>query len=125
MAGRWEFDVDHVEGRNPLADQSLDRFSPLEAERANPFPGRQANAYPFAYEQVAQLFDAAAAPDLVAIHTAAHNWEDHGGHRGEHGSIDVVQARAPFIVAGAGVEAAAASSTPGAGWSTLRRRCSS
>ena len=42
----------------------------------------------------------------MAIHTAAHNWEDQGGHRGEHGSIDVIQARAPFIVAGAGVRAA-------------------
>ncbi len=93
-----------LEGRNPLADQSIDRFSPLEAERANPYPGRADNAYPFAYEQAAQLFDAEAAPDLVAIHTAAHNWEDQGGHRGEHGSIDVVQARAPFIVAGAGVK---------------------
>jgi predicted AlkP superfamily pyrophosphatase or phosphodiesterase len=39
------------------------------------------------------------------IHTAAHNWEDQGGHRGEHGSIDVVQSRAPFIIAGAGVKA--------------------
>lgn len=99
----WDFDVEAVEGRNPLADQATDRFAPLADERANPYPPRAANAYPFAFEQTAQLFDAPAAPDLVAIHTAAHNWEDHGGHRGEHGSIDVVQARAPFIVAGAGV----------------------
>ena len=102
--GGWAFDIEQVEGRNPLADQALDRFSPLPDERANPHPTREANAYPFAYEQTAQLFDAPAAPDLVAIHTAAHNWEDHGGHRGEHGSIDVIQARAPFIVAGAGVK---------------------
>jgi phosphonoacetate hydrolase len=101
----WSFEVEHVDGRNPLADQALDRFAPLPEERANRYPDRTRNAYPFAYEQVAQLFDSPAAPDLVAIHTAAHNWEDHGGHRGEHGSIDVVQARAPFIVAGAGVKA--------------------
>jgi phosphonoacetate hydrolase len=100
----WAFDVEHVEGRNPLADQAPDRFAPLAEERAHPYPDRTRNAYPFAYEQVAQLFDSQVAPDLVAIHTAAHNWEDHGGHRGEHGSIDVVQARAPFIVAGAGVQ---------------------
>jgi phosphonoacetate hydrolase len=102
--GTWQFDVEQVEGSNPLADQSLDRFSPLADELANPHPDRGSNAYPFAYEQTAQLFDSPAAPDLVAIHTAAHNWEDQGGHRGEHGSIDVIQARAPFIIAGAGVK---------------------
>ena len=99
----WAFDAETVQGVNPLADQATDRFATLDDERAQPFPDRSANAYPFAYEQVAQLFDSAAAPDLIAIHTAAHNWEDEGGHRGEHGSIDVVQARAPFILAGAGV----------------------
>ena len=59
---------------------------------------------------VAQLFDHPCAPDLCVIHTAAHNWEDQGGHRGEHGSLDVVQARAPFILAGRGVQKL--------GWST-------
>jgi hypothetical protein len=98
----WTFDVGEVRGRNPLANQATDQFSPLGAEQAAAFPSRTENAYPFAYEQVAQLFDAAAAPDLVSIHTSSHNWEDQGGHIGEHGSIDVVQARAPFIVAGAG-----------------------
>ncbi len=98
----WAFDAVRVEGRNPLADQAADRFSPLAEERANPHPDRTTTSYPFAYEQVAQLFDAPAAPDLIAIHTAAHNWADQGGHLGEHGSIGVVQARAPFIVAGAG-----------------------
>ncbi len=100
----WRFSVDVVEGRNPLADQAVDRFSPLAEELANVYPGREENSYPFAYEQVAQLFDAPAAPDLVAVHASAHNWEDQGGHRGEHGSISVVQARAPFILAGAGVK---------------------
>ena len=37
------------------------------------------------------------------MHAAAHNWEDHGGHRGEHGSLGVLQARAPFVIAGCGV----------------------
>jgi hypothetical protein len=37
------------------------------------------------------------------LHSAAHNWEDQGGHRGEHGSLGVVQARAPFVIAGKGV----------------------
>jgi len=102
----WRFEIESVKGRNPLADQDVTRFSPLTEERANAHPDRGANAYPYGYEQVAQLFDAEAAPDLVSIHTAAHNWADQGGHIGEHGSIDVIQARAPFIVAGAGVRAA-------------------
>ena len=41
--------------------------------------------------------------DLCVLHTGAHNWEDQGGHRGEHGSLGIVQARAPFVVAGKGV----------------------
>ena len=102
----WAVDVVSVEGSNPLERQDVDHLAPLEDERAAPYPHRSANAYPFAYDQVVQLFDAPAAPDLVAIHTAAHNWEDQGGHRGEHGSIDVIQSRAPFVLAGAGVREA-------------------
>jgi hypothetical protein len=97
------FAVESVEGRNPLGEQSVDRFAPLADERANPYPHRAVNSYPFGYASVAQLFDHPSPPDLCVIHSASHNWEDQGGHRGEHGSIDVVQARAPFIIAGAGV----------------------
>jgi phosphonoacetate hydrolase len=91
------------EGRNPLAEQSAGRFTPLADEVAHKHPHRRDNTYPHAYEQVAQLFDAPAAPDLCVIHSAAHNWEDQGGHRGEHGSLGVVQARAPLVFAGKGV----------------------
>jgi arylsulfatase A-like enzyme len=99
----WSYTVETVDGRNPLADQATDRFVGVENERATRWPHRSANAYPFGYEQVAQLFDHACAPDLCVIHSAAHNWEDRGGHRGEHGSLDAIQSRAPFIIAGAGV----------------------
>jgi phosphonoacetate hydrolase len=97
------YEVVAADGANPLADQSTDKFVGLDVELAHPYPTRRENAYPFAFEQVAQLFDHHAAPDLCVIHSAAHNWEDQGGHRGEHGSLDVVQARAPFVVAGKGV----------------------
>lgn len=100
----YRYDVVEVEGRNPIGDQSLDRFAGLESEIANRFPPRVDNAYPYAYEQVSQLFDAPCAPDICVLHTPAHNWEEQGGHRGEHGSMDVVQARAPFIAAGAGIK---------------------
>jgi phosphonoacetate hydrolase len=99
----WSFAVSAVDGRDPLGDQAADRFAGLEAELANRFPSRADNAYPRGYEQVAQLFDSPHAPDLCVVHAAAHNWEDQGGHRGEHGSLDVVQARAPFVLSGAGV----------------------
>ncbi|CAN5571771.1 hypothetical protein BH10ACT1_BH10ACT1_43450 [soil metagenome] len=102
----WGFVEDAVEGRNPLGDQAIDRFSPLADEVASPFPDRTTTSYPFAYEMVSQVFDHPAAPDVLCMHTSAHNWEDHGGERGEHGSMGVVQARAPFIVAGAGVRQA-------------------
>lgn len=99
-----DFSVEEIDGRNPLGDQSIDRFAGLDRELAVRFPSRTENSYPFAYASVAQLFDHGSPPDLCVIHSAAHNWEDQGGHRGEHGSIDVVQARAPFIIGGAGVK---------------------
>ncbi|MDQ3945683.1 MAG: alkaline phosphatase family protein [Actinomycetota bacterium] len=97
------YEILSVEGVDPLADQSPDRFAGYDAEEAGRFPARSDNAYPHGYEQVAQFFDAPMAPDLCVVHSAAHNYEDRGGHRGEHGSLDVVQARAPFVLAGKGV----------------------
>ena len=91
------------EGENPIADQSTDKLVGLTAELADPHPTRDGNAYPFAYDHLAQLFDHPAAPDLCVLHSGAHNWEDQGGHRGEHGSLGIVQARAPFVIAGKGV----------------------
>lgn len=97
------FSVESVTGCHPLAVQDQTRFVGLEVERATPHPRRHLNSYPNAFEQFAQLFDHPSAPDLCVIHSASHNWADQGGHLGEHGSPGVVQARAPFVVAGAGV----------------------
>src|SRR5581483_8448159 len=103
--GGWRYEILDGGGRNPLADQAADRFAGAAAEAAVPWPHRSANAYPHAYEQVVQFFEAPMAPDVCVVHSAAHNYEDRGGHRGEHGSLDVVQARAPFVLAGRGVRA--------------------
>jgi arylsulfatase A-like enzyme len=97
------FRIESVTGQNPLAVQDQTCFVGLEAERATPHPRRDLNSYPNAFEQFAQVFDHPSAPDLCVIHSASHNWADQGGHLGEHGSLGIVQARAPFIVAGAGV----------------------
>ncbi len=102
----WAFTEVAVEGRNPLGNQATDHVPTLAEELALPHPDRTANAYPHAYEMIAQIFDAPAAPDVICLHTASHNWVDHGGELGEHGSMGAVQARAPFILAGAGVRAA-------------------
>ncbi len=98
----WSFRVESQSGRDPLGDQATDRFAGLASEIENRFPDRTANAYPFAFEQVAQLFDHPAAPDLCVVHTASHHWADMGGHIGEHGSLGAVQCRAPFIASGPG-----------------------
>lgn len=94
-----------AQGADPLADQSTDKFAPLDAELGALHPHRGENSYPFAFDTIAQLFDHPAAPDLCVIHSAAHNWQDQGGHLGEHGSLGIVQARAPFVIAGKGVRA--------------------
>jgi hypothetical protein len=92
-----------VRRTDPLARQDAAAFAPLAAELAGIRPVHDRNHYPYAYDNAAQLFDDARAPELVVLHTPAHNWEERGGHRGEHGSLDVVQSRAPLILAGAGI----------------------
>jgi hypothetical protein len=98
--GRFAFTSTTIAGRDLLADQDPARFSPLEAELGTQQPDRSANSYPYAYEHIAQIWDHACAPDLCVVHTAAHR---HQTHRGEHGSLGIVQARAPFIASGAGI----------------------
>ncbi|MBM3671648.1 MAG: nucleotide pyrophosphatase [Actinobacteria bacterium] len=101
--GNGGYEVLDTEGTSPIADQSTDRFVPLEEEVAHKNPRRRDNAYPHAFDHTAQLFDHPAAPDLCVLHSADHNWEDQGGHRGEHGSLGIIQARAPLVLAGKGV----------------------
>jgi phosphonoacetate hydrolase len=100
-----EWPIVACDGRNPFEQQDPGRFTPLADELAHKHPNRRDNTYPHAYEQVAQLFDSPAAPDLCVIHSASHNWEDQGGHIGEHGSLGVIQSRAPLVFAGKGVRA--------------------
>ena len=91
-------------GADPLADRSTDRFTPARRRARPPVPAPPRERLPVrASTTIAQLFDHPAAPDLCVLHSAAHNWEDQGGHRGEHGSLGIVQARAPFVLAGKGV----------------------
>ena len=107
-----------VEGRNPLGDTATDLFVPLADERANPWPTRTSQSYPHAHESIAQVFDHPAAPDIVCLHTPAHNWEDQGGERGEHGSLGIVQVRAPFVLSARACGGRGRCCRSRAGWST-------
>ncbi|MEI2698711.1 MAG: alkaline phosphatase family protein [Microthrixaceae bacterium] len=97
---RHRFETLLVQGRDPLAVGDAGLLVGLEAERDAGFVPRAHNSYPHAYESIAQFFDAEHAPDLLLTHTAAHAAE---GLLGQHGSLGVVQSRAPFIAAGAGI----------------------
>lgn len=101
--GRWSYETVETAGRNPLAEDATDTLLGHAAERDAVFPGRAVNSYPHAQDSIAQLFDAPHAPEMIAVHTASHHFDD---HLGQHGSPGVVQARAPFIAAGAGIVAA-------------------
>jgi phosphonoacetate hydrolase len=96
-------DVHVLYGRNPVAVQDPLAFTPLTAELADPSPANADDSYPFAYERLSSLFAAAHAPDIAVVHTGKHYWPDQGGHLGEHGSLNVVQSRAPLVISGAGV----------------------
>jgi len=92
-------------GRNPVERQDPLAFTPLTHELADLSPPNERNSYPAARERLASLFAASAAPDLAVVHTGRHHWPEKGGHDGEHGSLNVVQSRAPLLLSGAGVTA--------------------
>lgn len=98
--GRWSYETVDTAGRNPLGEDDTDRLLGHVVERDAVFPGRTDNSYPHAHDSIAQLFDAPHAPEMIAVHTASHHFDD---HLGQHGSPGVVQSRAPFIAAGAGI----------------------
>ncbi|MDX6287763.1 MAG: phosphonoacetate hydrolase [Frankiales bacterium] len=92
-----------VHGRDPVRNQDPLAFASLAAELADPSPPNLRNAYPHAGRRLASVFADPRAPDIAVIHTGKHYWPERGGHLGEHGSLNVVQSRAPFILSGAGV----------------------
>jgi len=99
-AERYAYDDIDVTGRHPLANDVTDHYVGHVHEREHSFPHRTVNSYPHARDSIAQFFDAEHAPDLVLTHTSGHHFDN---HLGQHGSLGIIQARAPFIAAGAGV----------------------
>lgn len=92
-----------LRGRNPVELQDALAFSTLAGELADLSPPNSRNSYPWAAERLASLFAAPAAPDIAIVHTGRHYWPDKGGHVGEHGSLNVVQSRAPLLLSGPAV----------------------
>ena len=94
-----------LDGTDPIASEDPMAFLPYEREIAGEGPRISTdNAYPYAAERVLSFFsDDDRSPDVAVVHTPRHFFPDEGGHRGEHGSLDVIQSRAPLVLSGAGV----------------------
>lgn len=92
-----------LSGRDPILSEDPLAFLPYAAELADPSPPvSTGNAYPLAAERLLSFFaHPVRSPDLAIVHTPGHYFPEAGGHLGEHGSLDVIQSRAPLIVSGA------------------------
>lgn len=97
---------EHLEGDDPLARQDPTAFAGVAAETALPCPPASVNHYPHAAARLWSAFaDPDRAPDIAVVHTDAHYWPEQHGHLGEHGSLGVLQSRAPLLLSGPGVTA--------------------
>jgi phosphonoacetate hydrolase len=95
-----------LSGRNPVLNTDPLSFLPYRLECADAGPDNERNAYPEPARRLLSFFaDPDRSPDLVVIHTPRHYFPEQGGHHGEHGSLNVVQSRGPFLISGPGVRA--------------------
>src|SRR4051812_8706529 len=102
-ASRPEEPAEVLRGRDPVANRDPLTFAGIDSELADPSPPNARNAYPLAGTRLLSVFADPRAPDIAVVHSGKHYWPDRGGHLGEHGSLSVVQSRAPFLLSGAGV----------------------
>jgi phosphonoacetate hydrolase len=93
-------------GVDPVTDTSPMALLPYQLELEDPGPLVSTdNAYPYAAQRILSPFaDPDRSPDLAVVHTPRHHFPDEGGHVGEHGSLDVIQSRAPLVLSGPGVQ---------------------
>ncbi len=94
-----------LEGLDPVASEDPTAFLPYDRECASPCPPTSRdNSYPYAASRILSLFaDPTRSPDVAVVHTPRHYFPEQGGHAGEHGSLDVIQSRAPLLLSGRGV----------------------
>ena len=108
----WEFDVQILNGKNPIRAQSATALATLAAERqastitdeTEPRNLIKASAvtYPYAYERITAEFDSPRAGDFVIVPA---NTADRGGP-GAHGHMGLPQSRTTLLLAGRGVRSA-------------------
>lgn len=105
---RWVGDLERelVSGSDPIGSEDPMAFLPYAEEVANPSPAHSTdNAYPYVATRLRSFFaDPDRSPDFAIVHNPRHYFPEEHGHVGEHGSLDVIQSRAPFILSGAGVK---------------------
>jgi hypothetical protein len=97
--------VEVLHGRNPVATVDPFAFPTWADERADPSPPNGRNSYPLPGRRLGSFFADDRAPDVVVVHTGRHFFPESGGHVGEHGSLGVIQSRAPLLLSGAGIAA--------------------
>lgn len=107
-AGQARLDAEHpdgvtVSGRSPLIGTDARALLDLQAQRAGVGVDGIVNSYPYAWQRLSSLFRDPRSPDVAIVHTPGHWFPERGGHRGEHGSLDVLQSRAPLLLSGPGV----------------------
>jgi hypothetical protein len=110
--GQIRYVVTAQQGENPIPSVDGTILRTLEEEAAaaggvgKPVP-RERNSYPDILQRLAQLFDSARAPEFVYIPGPGGD-PNHPG-AGSHGIPDMVQSRAPLIIAGPGLARGAVS----------------
>lgn len=110
-AGRkWRFDVERLEGKNPLRRQSHTALATYKRERKassrvvedtgepRNLVAKKNVTYPYAYERIVAEFDEPRSGDFVIVPL---NTADRGGP-GAHGHLGVSQSRTTLLVAGRG-----------------------
>jgi predicted AlkP superfamily pyrophosphatase or phosphodiesterase len=106
--GGYEYRIVEVVGVNPLERQDYRALATLDAQLAagredhpqRAFVDPENLTYPYAYERLSQLFDSPNAPDLV-VNPKSYAY---GRQPGQHGALDVIQARSPLIFCGPGIK---------------------
>ncbi len=109
--GGYEYRVGEVVGENPLAAQDHRALNTLQSQMEaagtdDPqaaYVEPESLTYPYAYERLSQLFDSPNGPDLV-VNPKSYAY---GRQPGQHGGLDVIQARSPLLFSGPGIRAGA------------------
>lgn len=111
-SGGYDYRIIEQIGANPVANDDYKAVATIDEElaasKASGFPGVEPNtayvepehvSYPYAFERIAQLFDSPNAPDIV-VNPKSYAF---GRQPGQHGALDVIQARSPLVFSGPGI----------------------